>query len=177
MKFALICAIFALAVMTAVVQGRSCICTANYQPVCGTSLNGLLRFYSNACVARCAGATIVSSSACPRSHIIRDEETQSDQDDVQSDPDVSRQLCACPKSYAPVCANGRTYSNIQCARCQRVTKWTPGACATDTSFKQCICPAIWSPVCANKDGKQTQFSNSCSAECSGVTDYTKGVCD
>jgi hypothetical protein len=42
------------------------VCTARYDPVCG-ELNGKLRTYSNDCVARDAGAKVISTGECEQS--------------------------------------------------------------------------------------------------------------
>jgi Kazal-type serine protease inhibitor-like protein len=42
------------------------VCTEIYQPVCGTDPNGKRVTYSNACFARAAKATDVTSGECPK---------------------------------------------------------------------------------------------------------------
>ncbi len=41
-----------------------CICTAQYDPVCGRAANGRMTTYSNACRAGCDNARIVRKGAC-----------------------------------------------------------------------------------------------------------------
>jgi hypothetical protein len=42
-------------------------------------------------------------------------------------------VCICPTLYAPVCANGKMYSNECAAKCEGETAWVNGACEpTDT---------------------------------------------
>jgi hypothetical protein len=43
---------------------RPCICTREYKPVCGRTPGGAALTYSNACMARCAGAAVVRSGRC-----------------------------------------------------------------------------------------------------------------
>ncbi len=43
--------------------GSSCICTADYNPVCVQTVNGVVE-YSNACFAQCAGFTAADFVSC-----------------------------------------------------------------------------------------------------------------
>jgi hypothetical protein len=43
---------------------RQCICTMEYNPVCGRTADGGLFVFSNPCRARCAGATILGRGLC-----------------------------------------------------------------------------------------------------------------
>lgn len=42
----------------------TCICTTQYDPVCGRMPNGTRLTFSNACNARCAGVTIIARGRC-----------------------------------------------------------------------------------------------------------------
>ena len=42
----------------------TCVCTMQYDPVCARIGSGIETTYSNACVARCAGATEIRPGAC-----------------------------------------------------------------------------------------------------------------
>jgi hypothetical protein len=42
----------------------TCVCTAQYDPVCARIGSGIEMTYSNACVARCAGATEIRPGPC-----------------------------------------------------------------------------------------------------------------
>jgi hypothetical protein len=43
---------------------RQCICTMEYDPVCGRTVDGVEITFSNPCRARCAGATVIRRGAC-----------------------------------------------------------------------------------------------------------------
>jgi hypothetical protein len=43
---------------------RQCICTMEYNPVCGRTPNGAEITFSNPCRARCAGATAIRPGPC-----------------------------------------------------------------------------------------------------------------
>lgn len=48
----------------AVIVREQCVCTMQYDPVCGRTRDGYAATYSNACKARCAGATVIVRGAC-----------------------------------------------------------------------------------------------------------------
>ena len=48
----------------AVTLPRQCICTMEYDPVCGRAPDGSEATFSNACRARCAGATVIRRGPC-----------------------------------------------------------------------------------------------------------------
>jgi hypothetical protein len=43
---------------------RQCICTMEYDPVCGRTAEGVEVTFSNPCRARCAGATVIRRGGC-----------------------------------------------------------------------------------------------------------------
>ena len=43
---------------------QQCICTMEYAPVCARTRDGTEATYSNACRARCVGATVIRQGAC-----------------------------------------------------------------------------------------------------------------
>ena len=45
-------------------QEPAVVCTAQYLPVCAVDKNGVKATYSNACVARVAGARVVQEGPC-----------------------------------------------------------------------------------------------------------------
>jgi hypothetical protein len=48
----------------AVTVPKQCICTMEYDPVCGRTRDGNAATYSNPCQARCAGATVITRGRC-----------------------------------------------------------------------------------------------------------------
>lgn len=81
-------------------EGSSCICTADYAPVCVQTANGIVEF-SNACHAECAGYTANDFVAC------------------NSNP------CNCPTDFNPVCVQTSAgivqYDNACRAECEGYT--------------------------------------------------------
>lgn len=143
---------------TSIVQIREegdCVCDAVYIPTCVLNEAGERLFFSNPCLALCAGYTQDQFVAC------EDE-------------------CACPEYYDPVCAvvEGDTlqFSNICFAACEGFTEEEVFACAPDTTI--CGCPAIYDPVCVlMPDGTIQEFGNACEAFCDGVVDPVFVPCE
>jgi hypothetical protein len=48
----------------AVTVPQQCVCTMEYDPVCGRTRGGNEASYSNPCQARCAGATVIKRGRC-----------------------------------------------------------------------------------------------------------------
>lgn len=89
----------------------TCICTMEYNPVCGTFANGTRVTFSNPCVARCNHVVRIDPGPCP-------------------DPAPT---CNCPGIFDPVCgqfANGttRTFINNCTRQCFNATFLNNGAC-------------------------------------------------
>ncbi len=142
---------------TAVVQVRAegdCVCDAVYIPTCVLDDSGERLFFSNPCLALCAGYTQDQFVAC------EDE-------------------CGCPEYYDPVCAvvEGDTlqFSNICFAACEGFTEADVFACFPDTTI--CGCPEYYDPVCAVVEGDTLQFSNICFAVCEGFTEADVFACN
>jgi hypothetical protein len=84
----------------------NCVCTSDYDPVCGC--NGFT--YINSCLAKCAGITSWTLGPCTV---------------CKAKP----QKIHCTKEYNPVCGcDGKTYSNPCSAMAAGILVYTPGAC-------------------------------------------------
>jgi hypothetical protein len=95
----------------------NCICTMEFDPVCG--VDG--RVYGNPCMARCANVEVAHQGSC-----------------------LSE--CYCTKIYDPVCGvDGNTYDNSCVARCANVEIAYNGVCTQLPT--QCVCPENYDPVC------------------------------
>ncbi|CAB3230609.1 unnamed protein product [Arctia plantaginis] len=128
----------------------SCVCTRNYNPVCGS--DGVE--YNNECLLDCAandsGTDIKVAKLGPCQ---------------ESLPKVALpEACICPNMYAPVCgSDGKTYSN-ECDLNCRKSRFDPSLKVEHSSpcniaaEHVLMCRAIYVPVCGS-DGKT--YVNSC----------------
>ena len=107
------------------IQNRNCVCTKEYEPVCGK--NG--ETYGNACMANCEQVEIAYRGKC-------------------KDPSPN---CICTMEYAPVCGvNGRTYGNACAANCEKVEIAYKGECKNTNSFDRNYVHSVDGNVDSNK---------------------------
>ncbi|XP_061176613.1 serine protease inhibitor dipetalogastin-like [Saccostrea echinata] len=123
-----------------------CVCTAQYDPVCGT--DG--KTYSNPSCMRCTpNVQIACRGRCPC------------------------RPCICTTQYDPVCGtDGKTYSNTSCMRC---TPGVRVACKGECPCpRPCNCEGKGrSPVCG-VDGRN--YDHPCWARCHNIAVQCNGYC-
>lgn len=121
----------------------ACVCTANYDPVCGK--NG--KTYSNSCEADCEGIAVNSKGACEEPVETKNSGGASTDSSKKSSSPGS---CVCPMVWKPVCTkNGKTRGNKCEARCRGETIAREGEC--DIKVDQ-----IDKAVAAEENNKQSQ---------------------
>lgn len=174
----------------------ACVCTANYDPVCGKNN----KTYSNSCEADCEGISVSHKGECEPAEAKTSSNSTASKD-VGS--------CVCPMVWKPVCTkNGKTRGNKCEAKCRGETIVQEGECdakgtakgeqvkstaslsaeSADDSSKlpaagvpmkpprkpDCVCVQLWAPVCG-KDGNT--YSNKCEAKCHDMTVVREGECE
>ncbi|XP_045774399.1 serine protease inhibitor dipetalogastin-like [Maniola jurtina] len=127
---------------------ESCICTLEYDPVCGS--DG--RTYPNKCAMDC------DPEKRGTVELLHEGECRSKRE-VAAEP-----ICFCPYNYLPVCGtDGETYSNECSLKCKGdVEVAYRGACRAKR--ESCFCPLNYAPVCGS-NGKT--YGNKCAAGCDG----------
>lgn len=173
-------------------RGRMvCVCTMNYEPVCGT--DG--KTHGNKCSANCRGIQVAYVGECKPpatgGQVTATTSGSGSQAATTATP-ASKAPCACAKLYAPVCSSERkTYANICEAKCAGARIESTGPCPESstagniesTTAKQvsrevsepiaCKCDTIVKEVCGD-DGMT--YTNECLAQCAGTKAAAQGAC-
>eukprot|EP00040_Diaphanoeca_grandis_P027424 m.156109 g.156109 ORF g.156109 m.156109 type:complete len:273 (-) comp30974_c1_seq8:105-923(-) len=174
------------------VPHNSCSCTKEYFPVCAMNISGHVSTYGNACMARCANATIMYNGTCSsipidppsfcKGHAL--EECSYGPAFWCCELEVTKCLCPAwtgPDAEAQLEAfcfgNATTKGYVQKDK-NFCSQQCPLAPYCKNNPPTCICPMNYNPVCAkNKNGTRETYSNDCHARCAGATIMWNGTCD
>jgi hypothetical protein len=123
-----------------------CVCSKELVPVCYKG-----NTYSNACLARCAGAlpADIKGGACAPVQEVGPATTLP--------APVPKPPCKCTRELNPVCSRGVTYDNPCLAICNGATdaSTTPGPCATNVTTLPATLPAKPAVLPAKPEGNGT----------------------
>ena len=179
----------------AVPPPAECVCTMQFDPVCGA--DG--QTYSNPCMASCRRVRVRSRGACGGGGgaggggfgptVLPGAGGSGSTTGVTNGAGGGGggAACACPRLFQRVCgADGKAYNNECLARCAGTSVKALGECATAGGASAgtapgvapakpavCACPAIMRPVCG-ANGRT--FDNECVARCQGVAVASQGAC-
>lgn len=179
---------------------ETCICTAEYAPVCVQTATGIVQF-GNLCYAECAGytqndlvpcdgqpscgisnLTVAVNNCYPANayyQITLDFDATVATSNTFNVVVNNQAMGTYPFSALPLTLNvyytatgaaGSLTVNLSGTNCTASTQWELPGC-------NCVCPAVYDPVCvANPAGGTLQFSNACEAVCAGYSPNDFIVC-